>query len=145
MRNRTFASFFLVLLVVSAGCAKTTPPRAETSPGKPVEIAMRGSHFDPASVTVSRGQVVTLRFTNHDKIAHEAFVGDETEQKAHEAEMRVSRKDGHAMQTMQDGITVLPGKTGSLTHVFNTAGRTLVGCHEPGHYAAGMVIHVTVR
>jgi uncharacterized cupredoxin-like copper-binding protein len=41
-------------------------------------------------------------------------------------------------------ITVDAGKTGTLTHTFGTAGTTLIGCHQPGHYAAGMRIEVHV-
>ena len=37
-----------------------------------------------------------------------------------------------------NAVSVKPGKTGSLTMTFAEAGTLIVGCHEPGHYAAGM-------
>jgi uncharacterized cupredoxin-like copper-binding protein len=43
-----------------------------------------------------------------------------------------------------DALTVEPGKTGELQHTFDAAGETLIGCHEPGHYEAGMRVAVTV-
>jgi uncharacterized cupredoxin-like copper-binding protein len=43
-----------------------------------------------------------------------------------------------------DGITVDPGKTGELTHTFDRTGTVEIGCHQPGHYAAGMKLAVTV-
>ena len=37
-----------------------------------------------------------------------------------------------------------PGKSGDLTYRFDEAGTYEIGCHEPGHYAAGMKITVNV-
>jgi len=59
--------------------------------------------------------------------------------------MRMNRKgDGHTMGG-EGGILVAPGKTGLLSYQFNTTGTMLIGRHEPEHFAAGMVIKVTVR
>jgi uncharacterized cupredoxin-like copper-binding protein len=41
-------------------------------------------------------------------------------------------------------VTVEPGKTEELTTRFDDAGTYEIGCHEPGHYAAGMKITITV-
>lgn len=43
-----------------------------------------------------------------------------------------------------DAITLGPGKTGELTYSFERAGTVEVGCHQPGHYAAGMRVSETV-
>jgi len=43
-----------------------------------------------------------------------------------------------------DAIVVEPGETGTLTHTFDDAGTVEIGCHQPGHYGAGMKIAVTV-
>jgi uncharacterized cupredoxin-like copper-binding protein len=42
------------------------------------------------------------------------------------------------------GTSVQPGQTATLTHTFTTAGSTIIGCHEPGHYQAGMKLTVIV-
>jgi uncharacterized cupredoxin-like copper-binding protein len=51
-----------------------------------------------------------------------------------------------AMGTMTKGnaVTVKPGETGSFTYTFTTPGSLIIGCHEKGHYAAGMKIVVNV-
>ena len=38
-----------------------------------------------------------------------------------------------------------PGESGTLTYTFEEAAEMMVGCHEPGHYEAGMVAPVTVH
>lgn len=43
-----------------------------------------------------------------------------------------------------DAVTGAPGKTGELTHTFKTGQAVLVGCHQPGHYTAGMKLAVDV-
>nr|MBA2609447.1 hypothetical protein [Actinomycetota bacterium] len=72
----------------------------------------------------------------------DAFIGDDSAQADHESSMR----DGgmHHGSGDSDAITVKPGKTGSLSYTFDKAGETLIGCHETGHFAAGMKIAVTV-
>lgn len=47
---------------------------------------------------------------------------------------------GNGQDSMSDegGITVEPGETGEITHTFEAGSRLLIGCHEEGHYVAGM-------
>ena len=40
---------------------------------------------------------------------------------------------------------VQPGELGELSYTFSEPGSYEVGCHQPGHYAAGMKIDVTVK
>lgn len=40
-----------------------------------------------------------------------------------------------------EAITVDPGDRGELTY---ETGSVLIGCHQPGHYDAGMMVEVTV-
>ena len=37
-----------------------------------------------------------------------------------------------------------PASSGELTHTFDDAGTIEIGCHQPGHYDAGMTITVEV-
>jgi len=48
--------------------------------------------------------------------------------------------NGHDSDT-----TVQPGQIATLTQTFTTAGSTIIGCHEPGHYKAGMRLTVRVK
>ena len=107
-----------------------------------VRIEMRDVAYSPESISVKRGETVRFVFTNRGKVIHDAFVGDEAAQADHEQEMRAGGDEhGH------DGggsVTVAPGKTAELEQTFTKVGTTLIGCHEPGHYDAGMKITVTV-
>jgi uncharacterized cupredoxin-like copper-binding protein len=41
-------------------------------------------------------------------------------------------------------VTVQPGASQTLVYHFPQPGPLITGCHEPGHYAAGMRADVTV-
>ncbi|MEY2453950.1 MAG: hypothetical protein QOD92_3524 [Acidimicrobiaceae bacterium] len=111
--------------------------------GRTIDIDMRENDFSPASVTVASGEQVQFVFHNKGAVVHDAYIGDEHAQMAHEQEMRMSSGDpGHGHGS--EGVTVEPGKTATLSHTFDTSGNTLIGCHELGHYALGMRIRVVV-
>ncbi len=57
-----------------------------------------------------------------------------------------SMGNGHAGGAMHDddAVTVEPGRSGSITHTFSETGTYLIGCHEPGHWEAGMKATVEV-
>ena len=44
----------------------------------------------------------------------------------------------------EPAVTVKPGQSGDLTYTFDTAGTYEIGCHQSGHYDAGMKIAITV-
>lgn len=113
-----------------------------------VGITMRDIAFDPAELTVTKGEQVRFVFRNEGKLVHDAFVGDEAAQDDHERDVREAEaagggdRHGHEAGAGR-GITVDPGKRGELTHRFDQAGKVFIGCHEPGHYPT-MRITVTV-
>lgn len=124
---------------------------APAAAGKTVEVKMLDIAYEPKTLTVNRGERVEFVFQNVGKIAHDAFVGDMAAQADHEQEMREggqsSTSGGHGMgggDKDNKGVTVDPGKTGRLTHTFGKTGTIEIGCHQPGHYAAGMKVTVTV-
>ena len=43
-----------------------------------------------------------------------------------------------------DALRLEAGETGRMTLTFDESGPLLIGCHEPGHYKAGMVGSITV-
>lgn len=123
---------------------------APASGTRTIEIEMRDIAFSPDEVDVRAGETVRFVFSNVGKVRHDAFIGDEAAQEEHEMEMR---KDGSTETDGMDhgeddaeegGITVDPGEKGELTHTFEEGDELLIGCHEPGHYAAGMKITVNV-
>ncbi len=63
--------------------------------------------------------------------------------------MREAEDDANGMDAMGteaegDGITVDPDESGELTYTFDQLGTIEIGCHQPGHYDAGMRVTVTV-
>lgn len=130
--------------------------------GDVVEIEMIDIAFEPTTVEVKAGEPVTFRFTNNGKVDHEAIFGDETEQEAHEEEMGAAggmdmgdeqmdmNGDGTMdmpssdMADMDGDFLVEPGTAGEVTMTFDEAGSTVIGCHEPGHWEAGMRVDVTI-
>jgi plastocyanin len=130
----------VVLIVGACGDGHTTHG-AETG-GRTIEIDMRENDFSPASITVAAGDQIQFVFHNKGSVPHDAFIGDEAAQDAHEREMRTSSGTGHGHDA--DGVTVEPGNTETLSHTFDKPGTTLIGCHELNHYALGMRIRITV-
>lgn len=63
------------------------------------------------------------------------------EQAVFEEEMDDGNGDRHESEA---GVNVDPGETSEFTYTFESPGELLVGCHEPGHYAGGMVAEVVV-
>jgi uncharacterized cupredoxin-like copper-binding protein len=134
----------VVLFATACGSGDDRADRAsgDDSAGRTIQVEMVDIAFHPAEVTVAKGEKVTFRFSNKGKIAHDAFIGNPDDQTAHEEQMR----DGGDMHDADDekALTVNPGKTGALTHTFDDVGTIEIGCHQPGHYTAGMKIAVTV-
>lgn len=98
--------------------------------------ALDALEFDPDSIEVSTGEVITFVVTNQGKTDHEFVLGDESYQDQHGQDM------GHGSDSMMDMgnvVKVGPGETAELTWRFDESGTILYGCHEPGHYEGGMV------
>jgi uncharacterized cupredoxin-like copper-binding protein len=129
----------LSLLVVACG---GDHPAHEAAGGRTIDIDMRDNDFSQPSISVKAGEQIQFVFHNKGAVTHDAFIGDEAAQAEHEREMRASSDPGHGHGA--DGVTVEPGKTGTLSHTFDKPGSTIIGCHELNHYALGMRIKVTV-
>ena len=129
-----------------------------TASGTTIKITMKDIAFDPAAVQVHRGDTVKFEFKNAGAVVHEALIGDEAAQEDHAMAMSSGgSSDGsmpgmapdsmsaHGAGAAMDMITVDPGKTGTLTYTFENAGTLIIGCHQPGHYEAGMKVMITVQ
>ena len=145
------------LTIAACGSGESATPATGS---KTIKVSMTDNEFTPNSFEVQAGQEVTFEFTNDGTVDHEAMLGSEAEQEAHQAEMMedgshgggMDGKDGmDGMDRMDHGgnsdaaiITVDPGDTGTLTKTFESAGTVILGCHETGHYEAGMKATITV-
>lgn len=135
------------LLVLAACGDDDSATNAGGDQVRTIEVEMVDIAFEPETLEVSRGETVRFVFTNTGDVAHDAFVGDEAAQADHEEEMRAGDGDehggGHGDDT-EDALTVEPGDTGELTYTFDETGALEIGCHQEGHYDAGMTITVEV-
>ena len=136
----------VALLLVAGACGKSSHTGMNMDQGsaktaqRTVNVDMVDVAFKPTTMTAHKGETVKFVFHNRGKVNHEALFGDAATQDAHEHDMNDMNSAGHGMSMTE----VTPGGTKSITYTFDKAGTTLVGCHETGHYAAGMKITVTV-
>jgi uncharacterized cupredoxin-like copper-binding protein len=147
-----------LLLVVSAcsgaGTESTTTSGADAvqsdfgSPGEPADaartveiVANDDFSFEPAEVSVAAGETVTFRVVNQGSLIHDFTLGDQATQEEHEAEMAEMEEMAHD----EPNVMTLPaGETKELTWTFPENGTVLIGCHQPGHYDAGMKGEITI-
>jgi len=137
----TLAAFGIVLAACGSGGSST----ASGGSGREVVFEMSDNVYSPTTLSVAKGEKVKLTFNNKGAVEHEALIGDDAAQRSHAADMGSSDSmTGMRHDDSGDLITVAPGKSGSLTYTFDKAGSIVIGCHEPGHYEAGMKVAVTV-
>lgn len=160
-RKMTLLAVFIGLAVVACGDSSTEADNNDddmdmtTSFGEPAEAADADRmievtahddfRFDPAQITVAAGETITFRVTNAGNLPHDFTLGDETTQDEHEAEMAETAESGEMMHDEPNVLSLPAGETHELTWHFIEPGNLLIGCHEPGHYAAGMIATITVE
>lgn len=131
-------------IVVLAGCGAdddTASTPGSDSSARTVEVEMHDNEYSPTTVDVDAGETVRFVFTNTGKVTHEAYVGEAAAQAEHADEMESMGGMDHG----DDDVLVLePGQVGDLTHTFDESGTVQIGCHQPGHFEAGMVLDVSV-
>ncbi len=140
---RVMTALFAVAGLSLAGCGDESDESASETGVRSIEIEMRDIAFSPDSVEVEAGETVRFVFHNVGKVVHEAFIGDAGSQDEHAMEMsgddhEMDMGDGAGNDAGENGITLEPGDTGELTYTFGEGDRLLIGCHQDGHYGAGM-------
>ena len=135
----------LGLLAAAAlpACAESPGERsgASSTAARTVTVDMVDIAFRPEALEVGAGERIRFVFTNRGELLHDAVIGDEEVQAAH---LRAARNGRHEHGAESVAVEVPPGKTAELVHRFEEAGTTLIGCHQPGHYDAGMRLTVAV-
>jgi uncharacterized cupredoxin-like copper-binding protein len=96
--------------------------------------------FDPDAINVRVGETVTFEIENTGSLDHDFVIGSSEYQQQHEEEMQ----SGEMHMDEPNAIDVPAGETVSITWHFTEAGTTEYGCHEPGHFPAGMVGMIAV-
>lgn len=116
-----------------------------TAAGRVVEVRMLAARrFQPDSIAVRAGETVTFRVINKSDAVHEFVLGDEARQAEREREMTAMGSGPMEMDDERDLVNLKGGATEELTWTFAEPGTVLYGCHQPGHYAAGMKGTITV-
>ncbi|MGH9224623.1 MAG: cupredoxin domain-containing protein [Acidimicrobiales bacterium] len=132
-------AILLVTAFLAASCGGDADDEGASGPtssvpvDQTVEVSMVDIAFKPEAISVKAGTTVRFVFTNDGQLPHEAAFGDEATQDA--------VASGKAKR---DGPEVGPNKTKDYIRTFTTPGSLVIGCHIPGHYAAGMKIRLTV-
>ena len=114
------------------------PKRATRTVNVDMSDKMR---FQPAELTVKRGETVRFRVKNSGQVMHEMVLGTMDDLKKHAELMRKHPGMEHDEPYMAH---VAPGKTETIVWQFTKAGEFHYGCLIPGHFEAGMVGKVTV-
>ncbi len=99
--------------------------------------------FTPSEMTIAVGETITFEVTNKGNLAHDFTLGRSDLQDEHDIEM--AEMGGMAMADEPNAFMIEPGETKELTWHFTEGGEVLIGCHVPGHYAAGMKAEITVE
>lgn len=118
----------------SEGTVPGAPADASEADRKITVVTLDELRFDPETIQVEVGEVVTFVIENEGSADHEFVLGDADYQHSHSEGMH----DGGMMHE-DNAVSVAPGETKELTWDFSEAGEVLYGCHEPGHYDGGMV------
>lgn len=117
---------------VAPSVDRTTAASGEV---RTVAVAMSDTfRFDPERIEVAAGETIRFEVTNDGAIVHEFYIGDDAAQAEHEQEML----SGGMPHDEPNGVGVEPAATKAFEMTFAEAADLLIGCHEPGHYAAGM-------
>jgi uncharacterized cupredoxin-like copper-binding protein len=110
-----------------------------------IHMSIEGYHFIPDDIVVHEGETVRFMITNQTDRAHELFIGTPAEQEADEARHQgASPMEQPNMSHYGYGIYLPAYGAGEFEYHFTVANGIMIGCHLPGHWAAGMRASITV-
>ena len=147
-RGRALSAIAAITLIIAACGGQATAVAPTTAPvvvSREIAVEMTDFAFTPSSFDIKAGETIRFVFHNSGQLRHEAAIGDEARQTEHEMEMANMAPGMSEMpESEHDEVTVKRGETETLDYTFDTSGTLILGCHEPGHYKAGMVASITV-
>ncbi len=149
-RTSVLAAATIATLVLAACGTQRSTDNASPATGDGrtvIEVTMTDIAFTPTTIAVRAGETVTLRFRNDGQIVHEAVIGDAALQQEHADEMAAmgtSDTMNHGNPDEATPLVLKPGQTGEMTLTALAVGGLLIGCHQPGHWEAGMKASIDV-
>lgn len=137
--TRTRGGILSAALIVLLASCSSSPDREAGGDEVDVVTATLSDEMriDLSRTSFTRGETVRFEVTNTGAIRHEMLLGDEEAQRQFAEEMAGMEGGGH---DGANGVSVEPGDTETFEFTFEQSGEILAGCHEPGHYEAGMVV-----
>ena len=141
MGNRILrAALVLAAAGLLSACSAASPGTGTRASPRTVDLTMtQRLTFEPARITVRRGETIRFVVRNASNVGHEAYVGTDEEQQVHATKHGlVPAEDQWTTSHMGYGVHVAPLGSGELVVAFDRAYEYVIGCHYPGHYAAGM-------
>ena len=135
--------FLLLMMVFVMACGREGEDGGQKgdtqgNASRTVRVTMRDDFsYEPKRIEVAGGETIRFVVFNAGSNRHEFLMGDANKQEEYEREMREGGHEKHGRDT--SGVNVEPGAEKSF--VFTVPGgerKLLFGCHEPGHYQAGM-------
>ena len=122
--------------------ATTLPPAAPAAedPNAPVviKVEMGEFFFSPNRITVPAGRLIRFEVENPGVAPHEFLIGDKHAQDDAEREMAKGSTAGGHTHDNSASIYLEAGESGVLETTFDEPAELILGCHVPGHWAAGM-------
>jgi uncharacterized cupredoxin-like copper-binding protein len=116
---------------------------ARTAATRTMTISMRDTmRFEPAVLTINRGETVRIVVRNDGKLMHELVLGTTEELKTH-AELMRQYPDMELDEPHM--VHVKPGGAEELVWAFNRSGEFQFACLIPGHFESGMTGRVIVK
>ncbi|MBN8945351.1 MAG: cupredoxin family protein [Rhizobiales bacterium] len=109
-----------------------------------VQMVERGGRmlFEPAEITINRGDTVRFVVKNGGVIDHEMVIDTPEGNQRHKAAMERNPDMEHADP---NAVRVEPAKSGQIIWRFTNSGTFEFACLIPGHYQAGMHGRIIVR
>lgn len=101
-----------------------------------------GMVFEPASLAISKGETLRLKFVNKGELDHEFVMDVHDGIMEHKALMERFPEMEH---DDPNSIRLAPGATGEIVWTFASAGDFGFACLIPGHYDSGMKGDISVH
>ncbi len=121
-------------------------PAIANAAARTITVTMKDLNFEPAALSVHKGEIIHFVITNTSAIDHEFVLGDSATQKEHRDEMVAMANSGQSMEHDDpNAVSVAANKTATLTWKFTRIGVVEYNCNIPGHYEQGMQGVISVR
>ncbi len=94
--------------------------------------------YEPSEIEVAKGQTIRFVVANEGAVRHEFLIGTQAEHDKHATQMQEDGAHGGEHGSTLPGVSVDAGGEQDFTYTFPSSKRLIFGCHEPGHFEAGM-------